>query len=408
MTRDKGSGSVYKDPDGRWRASIEAGYTATGKRRRIKISGDSKSEVQTKLKTKLRQIAESGVPDPGTASMTVKAWSDIWLTRRATAIRPTAQTRDESCVHRWIVPTIGHRKLTDLNPGHIRSVTDAMIKAGRSSSSAHRVQSTLAKMLKDAIAEGHQVPSRVLLTKKPALAVNDRQGLAATEAVAMLTTADGGERARWGAALMEGMRSGEARGLTWKCVDLDAGTIDVSWQLQDLPYEHGCGGDCGYKRAGACPDRRFKVPHGYEYRHLTGAWCLVRPKTASGRRLLPLVPWLIDALTDWRDKCPSSSYDLVWPDAEGNPRKPADDMEAWRELQTRAEIEHPAGRPYFVHEARHATATLLMAMRVPEPVRIAIMGHAAITSTRQYEHADLAQAREALDAMAVRLGLTAA
>lgn len=410
MTRDKGSGSVYQDADGRWRASIEAGYTKTGSRRRIKVSAATKTAAQTKLKQRLRQIAESGIPEAGTASMTVKAWSDIWLKRRAAKVRPKAQLRDASCVRRWIVPTIGQQKLAQLSPAHVRSISEAMIKAKRSSSSARRVQSTLAKMLKDAAADGYQVPPRVRLVEKPVLAVNDRQGLSAVQSLAMLTTAsDAGERSRWGVALMEAMRSGEARGLTWLCLDLDAAEVDVSWQLQDLPYKHGCDDEpCKYKRAGNCPQREFDVPEDYEYRHLVGAWCLVRPKTSSGQRILPLIPWVVDALREWRKICPESPHDLVWPNADGAPREPDDDLAIWRELQTRAEVEHPAGRPYYVHEARHATATLLMAMKVPESVRIAIMGHAGIRSTRNYEHSDIEMAREALEAMAERVGLTSA
>lgn len=65
------------------------------------------------------------------------------------------------------------------------------------------------------------------------------------------------------------------------------------------------------------------------------------------------------------------------------------------------------GRGYYlVHEARRSTATLLMAVGVPATVVIAIMGHTAITTSMCYQHADLEQARAALEAVAPRLGLT--
>ncbi|MEO9011505.1 MAG: hypothetical protein ABI382_14135, partial [Nakamurella sp.] len=352
MARDKGSGSIYQDAGGRWRASIEAGWTATGARRRIKVSAATKTAAQTKLKARLRQISESGIPAPGTAVMTVKKYAEQWAPRRAKSRRPKTQSTDESALRKWIIPTIGHVRLDMLSPAHIRSIATAIAKAKRSSSTAHRTQAVLLKMLKDATLDGHMVPPRVLLVEKPVIAPNDRQGLTAVESMAMLTTASGDpDCSRWGAALTEAMRQGECLGLTWQCVDLEAAEVEISWQLQDLPYEHGCEGTCQYKRAGSCPARRFKIPDGYEVRHLDGAWCLVRPKTASGRRVLPLISWMVDTLREWREQCPDSPFDLVWPDENGNPRHPDADRAAWRALQVRAEIAHPAGRSYFPHEA---------------------------------------------------------
>src|SRR5690606_37801270 len=98
--------------------------------------------------------------------------------------------------------------------------------------------------------------------------------------------ASAGTAARWSAALLQGMRQGECLGLTWDAVDLDAGTVDVSWQLQPLPYL-----DRRDKAVG------FRVPDGYEARHLHDAVHLVRPKSTRGRRVIPLVPWMTAALT---------------------------------------------------------------------------------------------------------------
>ena len=45
---------------------------------------------------------------------------------------------------------------------------------------------------------------------------------------------------RWSVALALGLRQGEALGLRWWHIDLDAGTIAVRWQLQHLRWQHGC------------------------------------------------------------------------------------------------------------------------------------------------------------------------
>jgi site-specific recombinase XerD len=46
-----------------------------------------------------------------------------------------------------------------------------------------------------------------------------------------------------------------------------------------------------------------------------------------------------------------------------------------------------------VHEARHTTATFLLAAGVDPGVVTMIMGHSSIATTRGYQHVDLAQAR---------------
>ena len=43
--------------------------------------------------------------------------------------------------------------------------------------------------------------------------------------------------ARWSVALAMGVRQSEAIGLRWKYVDLDAGTIEVGWQLDAGPLQ---------------------------------------------------------------------------------------------------------------------------------------------------------------------------
>jgi ribosomal protein L34 len=78
------------------------------------------------------------------------------------------------------------------------------------------------------------------------------------------------------------MRPAEVRGLTWDRVDLEAATLDISWQAQTLPYNIARDRSSG-----------FRVPVGYTARHLVDSWHLTRPKTRSGKRVIPIVPWMV-------------------------------------------------------------------------------------------------------------------
>ena len=396
---------VFQLPDGRWRGQVTDGFLPSGGPRRRYVHGATQTEARTAKKALLRKIALGEAPVRG--GTTVKKWVDDWLTIQETLVRPRTFDDYTSIVHKWIVPTIGKRRLTDLTPAHIRTIAAAVLGAGLSTSRASKVHMVTVKMLRDAVRDGHVVPASVLAVRRPPMAVTDRTAIPIDQTLALLNVAVGDpDGSKWAIAFLQGFRQGERLGLTWQCVDLDTGVADVSWQLQALPFAHGCGASpCGAKKAGLCPARRLRVPPSYEYRQLSGALCLVRPKTSRGWRMVPLVPWAVSALETWRAVAPASPHDLVWPRGDGGPMTAAEDSDAWRALQDRAGVRHPAGRYYVGHEIRHTTATLLMSLGVDESVRIAILGHSSITVTRGYQHVSVDQARAALGAAATRLGL---
>ncbi|WP_263310913.1 hypothetical protein [Brachybacterium atlanticum] len=182
------------------------------------------------------------------------------------------------------------------------------MSAKRAQSTAIRVHATLMGALKAASLEGHTIPARIFHVPPPAKGQSDRTEVSVADAIALLKAAETDpRRSRWVAALMQGVRQGECLGLTWEHIDLERGLLDISWQLQPLPYAHGCLDDagkatCGKKRAGSCTERYFSVPVGFEHEQVHLRWHLVRRKTASGQRTIPLLPWMVAALTEWRDR----------------------------------------------------------------------------------------------------------
>lgn len=394
------TGSIYqRSSDGRWMGTLQAGWNAAGGRRTINVSSSlpgpaGKAEVKRKLDKKRQEIERDGLPSQDTAGRaTVKAWAETWLAQRVTRLRPKAYATTRSGVTRWIVPTIGHKRLAALTPGDVRAVTKAMRDAGLKTSTALRVHVTLTQMLKAAMVEGHAVPARCLLVDPPGVNVNDRQAMQVTEAVAVLGVATGLPHvSRWVAALLEGLRQGEALGLTWDAVDRVPGVMDISWQLQALPYldKHD-------------RSKGFRVPDRFEARHLVNAYHLIRPKTARGRRIIPIIPWMQTALDQWREIAPASPYGLVWPAADGSPASAKDDLAEWKFLQACAGVTHPSGRFYLGHETRHTTVMLLIEARVDRAVIEQIVGHARLVEA--YVHAPEHMVAAALAQVAARLQL---
>lgn len=411
MTRaDYGTGSVYqRKSDWRWMATFESGYTASGGRKRVTVTSKGCVDgcpprckhiaaLNRKVRDKKAERAEQGHRNTRRTTSVAK-WSEAWLADIQTRVRPSAYETDVAAV-RAIVAAIGSVKLADLTPADVRAVAAYLRRHKRSSSTALRYHGSLMRMLKAASLDGYAIPPNVLLAQKPTKAVSDRDAVPVDQAIKALghirTMADG---SRWALAFLQGLRQAEALGLTWDQVDLERRTLTVSWQVKSLRYVDR-----------ADPSAGFVMPDGYEARHLVGATHLVRPKSAAGWRVQPLVGWAANTLKTWREVAPENPHGLVWPGrtikGETWPRNSAGDRDSWHAIQAKVGIAHPSGRPWTVHEIRHGTATLLLALKVPESVRIAIMGHSAIASTRGYEHVDLTQSLEALDLAAGALGLT--
>jgi len=383
--RDYGSGSVYQRKDGRWCATIEAGWTAKGTRRRVVLTAKTEAQVKRKLRDRLLAMERGEV---GTSPReTVKGWAEKYLAIRVRELSPKAYNAAASPIHAVIVPAIGHRRLEQLTAADVRAVHDACRTKGRQAGDAHRV---LLTMLNRAVEEGYQIPPQPLAVKAPKAPRSDRQAMTVDQGLACLEVASAMTNgSRWLFTLVYGQRLGECLGLTWDAVDLEPGDgapfgeAVIEWQLQTLPYEHGCDGSCG-KRPASCPARQFRVPDGYEARQLVDGYHLVRPKSRAGYRVAPLLEPVRDSLAKWREVGPSSPHGLVWPEPNGRPRNDKHDRAEWHDLQRRAKVAHPSGRPYHVHECRNFAATMLLEADVPEHVVTDLLGHSTVATSLRY------------------------
>lgn len=401
--RQRGSGGLYrtKDLQGRpdlWRAAVDLGFTPAGTRRRKVVSSKSRNEVIRKLAQLRRTIEDTG--SAPAANITVGRWLTDWLDGVAAArVRPRTLATYRGYVDRYLVPHLGRRRLDQLQPQHVRAMHKAMTDAGLSSTTALQAHRILVKALSDAHREGLLVRNVAQLVDAPRRATASRGALTPEQAVTLLRSVDQTAMgARWAAALFLGARQGEALGLAWDRVDLDAGTVDLAWQLQRLPYRHGCDGTCGRSRAGSCPRRELAVPVSFEHRVVDGGLVLTRPKSRAGLRVIPLPGPMLRALRWHRER--STGDGLVWTRPDGRPIDPKDDSAAWRQALATAGLP-----PVPLHAARHTTATLLGRLGVGERVVSSILGHNSLAVTQGYIHSDLTMQRDAMDRLGGLLAL---
>lgn len=403
--RDYGDGSVFQHhvkgcpQRGRqkttcgcgWRAVIAAGVNAKGRRHRITMNAKTEAAAKRRLRDRKDEIAKAGHKSTAADARrkTVAAWAATWLELRETKVRPKTYSHDVTAVQ-YLRPIIGTKLLLNLSPADLRAV-ERHVRTKGGPAMAQRVHRCIIKMLRDSITEGYGVPSTVFDAPVPGAiagrAKPKRDAIDTPQAITLLGQAlDSENPARWYVGMLEALRQGEALGLTWDALDFDREEIDISWQLQALPYR------VPFDRSSG-----FRVPDDFEARHLQGRFHLVRPKTSQGERIIPMVGTVKRVLEAWREVAPSNPHGLVWARSDGWPIDKAEDAEAWRALQERAKVQHPTGRPYVGHEMRNTTATLLAELGVDEVVITAIMGHSSIATSRGYARGRQPAMRAALE-----------
>lgn len=411
--RMPGDGSVYQRADGRWAATLEVPGGIT--RRRKTVYGRTQREALQRL-AEARRNLEQG--DHSTASLTVEKWLRYWLDEIAEPnVKPRTAATYRSYVEQHLIPALGRRRLDKLAPQQIREMHRAVEATGASATTvlhAHRILSTA---LTAAVRDGKVLRNVAELVPAPRRAPSTRKGLTAGHAKDVLRIAgrdDARLASRWLFAFLTGTRQGEALGLRWDRLDLDRGVADIAWTLQRIPYRHGCGDrsksgwPCGRKGADRCPNRRLNVPRGLEHEVIDGNLALVRPKTKSSSRIIPLAEPLRLALIQRRAQYEQEraaypvDHRLVWTRGakDGRPLEPRRDYESWLALLD------AAGAPRAtLHETRHTTATLLLEAGLDAHVIAAMLGHSDVITTRGYQHVSDALTRAAADRLGGMLAL---
>jgi integrase len=394
--RASGEGSISRNKRGLWVGRIELPptYGDDGKpiRRRLEKTSTKQRMVLDWIADTRAELASHGAA--ADATITMAAWSERWLSIRATQVKPATMKIHRSVIHTWVLPTIGSVKLAKLRPADIRAVTDAQRNAGLAAVTMHNTHGLLSTMLSDAVRDGLILDNPAKKIRAPRSGGQTRGAFSVEQVAALITTEAAAGRCRFTTQLLTGMRQAEALGLTWDAIDLDAGMLTVMWQLQSLTREHGCGGTCGRKLGAYCPAGKVVIRDGMPYVHLGTSQYLIPPK-GDKVRSVPLVAPLVKALERHRDATADrpNPHGLVFHRPDGVALRPDADQAAWRALL--AEVGLPPTAT--THWARHTVATLLMQAGVDAKVVAEIVGHSTERITREtYQHTTTALAREGM------------
>jgi integrase len=221
-----GGGSIDPSGEGSWRIR----YRISG-RRYAKIVQGSKTEAAKEL----RRLLASG--DDGKhvaqAKLTLGQWIEDWLTLKARSLSGQTLDRYEDLLRKHVVPVLGSRRLQSIGAADIDKLYSGLPLAAGTLGLLHRI---LKSCLRSAI-------KKKLLAYNPAddteklKAANDEVGLILDEdQLALLVRGFVGHSLYpiVAVAAFTGMRKGEALALRWVDIDLDACTISISRNVEEI------------------------------------------------------------------------------------------------------------------------------------------------------------------------------
>ena len=360
-------GCITHRADGTYAAVIELSRGPDGRRRHRWFGGyRTRKEAQAKLTALMAELQGGTFVAP--SKMTVANYLRRWLTESA-AHRLSARSfeRTTCIVERHLIPELGGYRLAELRPLHVQAYLTQARKAGRKNGSGGLAGATLLKhfeVLHSALGQAVRwelIPrnpadavDRPRIDKKPGQAI---RALSAGEVAGLLAAA--AETRLYTpilVAVTTGLRRGELLALRWSDLDLEKATLSVNRALEEI----GTG-------------VAFKAP-----------------KTARGRRTMPLAQTTVQALRDHHRAQAELKLrlgpayvdqDLVFATPEGGVWYLSNFSRAFRSFEARH------GYEFRFHDLRHTHASLLLAQGAHVKVVQERLGHASVTMTMDtYSH----------------------
>ena len=343
--RGRNEGAIYRRGDGLWCVGYSVGLDDRGQRRRRVLYGKTKRDVMQAL-DELRDLSRRGAmifPEKITVTEFLIQWLDSIVRPNN---RPSTHAQYRSLMVTHVMPVLGGMRLARLKPIHLIQLQRHLEERGASPRMRHAVHTRLHRALQQAV-------KLQLIPLNPSAAVDPprftgraMRPLQAEEASAFLCAAAGSRLyPLYMLALTSGMRQGELLALRWKDLDMEGGYVDVQHSL----YE----GHDGLK--------------------------LLPPKTAAGRRRIPLPKVTIDALRNHKKAMLAEGHPGPWVfcDSLGGPlRKSNLIRRSFHPLLKQARL--PRIR---FHDLRHTAATLLISKGVNPRVVQERLGHTNVAFT---------------------------
>jgi integrase len=235
----QGSGTIRQRKDGRWEARYTVGRNpGTGKQIQKSVYGATQKEVVKKLQQTQTDIERGAYTEP--SKMTLGAWMDIWVSEYTGHVKPNTRNVYASYTTNRVKPELGLVPLQKLQPHQIQTFYNGLHSGGLAPGSVRQTHAVLHSAIDQAVKLGYIKNNPAASCILPRLAKKEFQILPDEKVGTFLgAIIDDSFEAVFYVDLFTGMRQGEILGLTWDCVDFDAGIILINKQLANRRGKDG-------------------------------------------------------------------------------------------------------------------------------------------------------------------------
>lgn len=368
------AGQILERGKDKYLIRIFTGRDSTGKRHYLsetfhgkkKAAQDHLRELLTKLKTgqPLRQTKDN-----------FDTFLDEWLQATKPTVKESSHEHYANALQRWVRPKLGRLQLSSIEAADIQALYTYMSAGGMAASTIGFVHTMLTSAFKLAILRrklshnpmvGVTTPSKGKKTREP-------HPMEPEQIIQFLNAAEG---TRLGTlfilAFHTGCRPGELLGLQWA----DLNTANRTLRIQrTIVWRKG------------------------------GEWYLSDPKTALSRRTLPMTDVLLEKLAQQRTRQLEerlkagkawTDHGFIFASEIGEPYSQESLRYRFKQILKAAGL----SASFTPYDARHTTATLLMASGMNPKVVSERLGHSQIGITLQtYTHVSPGMQAEASEQM---------
>jgi integrase len=368
-----GLGNIYKRED---RNTYEGQVMIDGKRRYF--SGKTEPEVKRKIK-RAKAEAEMGMAiEPN--QFTVKDWLQIWVEKYSRiSISPGTYADHKHMIDCHLIPSLGSIKLSKLTAAEVQDMVNQKLNKPRiirgqeaaplSPRTVIMILGVLKQALKQAALEGYVQRNVADYVKRPRIEKKEARYLTQEETNLILDEAQKQKVPTLYYLLQfllgSGLRIGEAGALKWADLDLEEGILQVKVSTRRVMEYNNEGQPMGTQVI------------------------TKEPKTKSGRRSVPLPPWCLDEMDQWKKVQAEmllmvgvTDPEHVFTSVIGTQ---LDTDNARRELDI--VLERLELKDISFHTFRHTYATRLLEMNVNAKTAQELLGHSNIAMTLDtYSH----------------------
>jgi integrase len=296
-------------------------------------------------------------PSPKTIRQEVDEWlagarEGRILNKREQPYKPAVLRNYELALRLRVLPTLGDRRLSDIDLSDLLELKEQLLGEGVSGSTIRNSFVPLQAIFRRARRNGLVATNPTIDLGLPTAGRRDRAASPA-KALELLQVLPEAEAAVWATAFYAGLRRGETQALRVQDVDFEGGTIRVErgWDAVEGPID---------------------------------------PKSVAGKRVV----FILDALRPYLEPLAGRWGDPAGLVLGATPLSPFEPRNVERkarralkkENEKRAEAELPLVEWFGLHEARHSFSTYLDHAGISETRADRYMGHSAPGAAGRYRH----------------------